>query len=213
MRYRLGGRAGKLLLDTILHTTRFHIDGEARHAELVRKKQPVIYVLWHGRLLPLTFLHRNRSIASLISQSADGEYIARITQHWGYDPVRGSSTRGGSAALRALVRAARGGQSLALTPDGPRGPRQQMKPGALLVAQLTGLPLLPISGSATRAWWFEGWDRFLVPKPFAAVHVAYGPLIHVPRDADEDDLDAKSADVEAELNRLTALVDQRAGQA
>ena len=152
MQYRLGGRAGQLLLDAILHTARFEVEGDERHAELVAQKQPVIYVLWHGRLLPLTFMHRHRNVAALISQSKDGEYISRIVRHWGYDPVRGSSTRGGSAALRGLVRAARAGQSLALTPDGPRGPRQKMKAGALLVAQLSGLPVQPISAGCGRAW-------------------------------------------------------------
>lgn len=201
-RYWLAGVAGTQLLNTLLATVRFRI-----HDPEPRVSGPVIYTLWHGRLLPLTYLHRNQRITTLISRSADGEYIARIVERWGYEVARGSSSRGGSEALRELVKAGRSGRSLAITPDGPRGPRQRLKRGVLTAAQLTGLPLVPMSAGSARAWWPEGWDRFLVPKPFATLHVRYGAPIHVPRDADEKMLSRIEGHAERVLNELTERVD------
>ncbi|MGH7480640.1 MAG: lysophospholipid acyltransferase family protein [Longimicrobiales bacterium] len=201
-RVALLARLGRLALDGLLASARFQIRGQAATAG-----GGVIFTLWHGRLLPLTYLHRGQGIATLISRSGDGEYIARIVEGWGYVTARGSSSRGGSTALRELVRAAREGRSLAFTPDGPRGPRERIKPGVLTAAQLTGLPLVPMSGGTDRAWWFESWDRFLVPKPFARIRVAYGQPIRVPRDADAAALDRIGGEVQAELCRLTRLVD------
>lgn len=201
-RYWLAGVAGTALLNTLLATVRVRIrDPEPRIGG------PVIYTLWHGRLLPLTYLHRNQHITTLISRSADGEYIARVVERWGYDVARGSSSRGGSEALRELVKAGRSGSSLAITPDGPRGPRQKLKRGVLTAAQLTGLPLVPMSAGCARAWWPEGWDRFLVPKPFATLHVRYGAPLYVPRDADEATLSVLERQAEAALNDLTERVD------
>jgi lysophospholipid acyltransferase (LPLAT)-like uncharacterized protein len=198
-------------LDATLATARFQVeDGE--HSEQFRRAgRPVVYVLWHGRLLPCTWLHREQGVATIISRSADGEIIARIVEQWGYVTVRGSSSRGGGSALRQLVRHVRAGRCLGITPDGPRGPRQRMKPGALLAAQLTGAPLIPMAAGTQRAWWFEGWDRFLVPKPFANIRVAYGPPIFVPRDADEATLGRIGEELERALNALIRRVDGDAG--
>lgn len=210
LRYRIASGAAKLALESLLATVRFEVVGEEHHRQFTVHGRPVIYVLWHGRLLPLTYLHRGQGIAALISRSRDGEYIARLVEHWGYVTVRGSSSRGGSAALRDLVRHARAGRCLAITPDGPRGPRQQLKEGVLVAGQLTGLPLIPTTAAASRAWWVEGWDRFLIPRAFARVRVAYGPPVQVPRDAGEEELAALRRSLEDELNRLTAEVDELA---
>jgi lysophospholipid acyltransferase (LPLAT)-like uncharacterized protein len=207
VRYAVGSRIARGLLDALLGTVRFDVEGEEHYLQYRSIGRAVIFVLWHGRLLPLTYRHRQQGIVALISRSADGEYIARIVEQWGYLTARGSSSRGGSSALRELVRHMRAGRSLAFTPDGPRGPRQKMKPGALLAAQLTGAPLLPLAAGTDRAWWFEGWDRFLVPKPAARVRVAYAPPVFVPRDADPHAVERIGEQVEATLNALTLRVD------
>jgi lysophospholipid acyltransferase (LPLAT)-like uncharacterized protein len=209
LKHAIGARAAGRLLDAILGTVRFEVTGRERFAA-GREQGPVIFMVWHGRLLPLTYLHRAEGLVALISRSADGEVIARVVEHWGYQVVRGSSSRGGTVALRELVRHARAGRSLAITPDGPRGPRQKMKPGALLAAQLTGAPLIPSAAGTARAWWFEGWDRFLVPKPFARIHVAYGAPVVVPRDADAAELARIGGAVEESMNGLVRAVDQAA---
>ena len=202
--YWFAGAAGQQLLSALLMTVRFRV----MTATPPESAQPVLYTLWHGRLLPLTWLHRGSDIASLISQSSDGEYIARVVERWGYTTVRGSSSRGGSGALREMVKHTRAGRPIAITPDGPRGPRQKLKPGVLTLAQLTGAPILPVSASATRAWWVDArWDLFLVPKPFATVYVRYADPVYVPRSANEAELAVIGAQVEANLNRLTAETD------
>jgi lysophospholipid acyltransferase (LPLAT)-like uncharacterized protein len=211
-RYWFAGALGKYVLDALLATVRFRVLAPPPDEELVRTTG-VIYTLWHGRLLPLTYLHRGQNIATLISQSADGEYIARVVERWGYRAIRGSSSRGGSAALREMVKVARHARSLAITPDGPRGPKQKLKPGVLLLAQLTGQPIIPMSASATRAWWVDArWDLFLVPKPWASVFVRYAAPVYVPRAASAADLERIGAEVEATLIRLTEATDRDAGR-
>jgi lysophospholipid acyltransferase (LPLAT)-like uncharacterized protein len=170
--------------------------------------KPVIFVLWHGRLLPLGFVHRGQGVVGLASSSADGEYISRILRHWGFGIVRGSSSSGGDTAFRELIREVRAGRSVAITPDGPRGPREQLKPGVLQLAQLTGVPLVPVAAAASRSWWFVSWDRFLVPQPFARLHVAYGNPVQVPRQT--ADLADVAARTEATLGELMARVESAA---
>lgn len=205
--YWFAGAFGKHLLDALLATVQFRVLTPEPYRELA-SAGGVIYTLWHGRLLPLTYYHRRQNIATLISQSSDGEYIARVVERWGYTAMRGSSSRGGSGALREMVKLARTGRSMAITPDGPRGPRQQLKPGVLTLAQLTGQPMIPMSASATRAWWVDArWDLFLVPKPFATVFVRYADPVYVPRVADEQTIARIGAQVQATLVRLTEETD------
>lgn len=208
LKFRVVARLGQFLLDRLFGTARFEFEG-AEHVRRLRDEgRPCIFVFWHGRLLPLAYAHRNEGVVTLISRSEDGEYIARVVERWGYLTARGSSSRGGSRALRELVRHARAGRSIAITPDGPRGPRQKFKPGAILAAQVTGLPLVPVAAGADRAWWFEGWDRFLVPKPFARIRVAYGAPVEVPADAGPGALEEYAQKLENELNRLLHEVDR-----
>lgn len=201
----LGGAA----LDALMRTTSVRTEGEENFRQFWREKQPVVFTLWHGRLLPCTYHHRHQDVVTLISQHRDGEYIARVVNRWGYTAVRGSSSRGGLDALRELIRHLRKGRSLAITPDGPRGPREKMKPGPLLAAQLTGAPIIPVVSGASRASYFGGWDRFMIPHPFARLQIAYGEPVFVPRRAEEDELKAISDEVEARLGALMRRVDER----
>ncbi len=209
--YWFAGALGKHLLDALLATVSFRVLSAEPHKALTAKGG-VIYTLWHGRLLPLTYRHRGQDIATLISQSSDGEYIARVVERWGYTAIRVSCSRGGSGAMREMDKLARRGRSMAITPDGPRGPRQQLKAGVLTLAQLTGQPMIPMSASATRAWWVDArWDLFLVPRPFATVFVRYADPVYVPRDADEAVVTEIGRAVEATLIRLTEETDRDAG--
>lgn len=207
LRARLAATVAGGLLTSLMRTTRYEPIDEQYYREWLGSGRTAIYVLWHGRLLPCSYRHRHEGLATLISQHRDGDYIARVVEGWGFRAVRGSSSRGGGAALRQLVRLLREGTSIAVTPDGPRGPRQKMKLGPLLAAQLTGVPLIPVTAGTERAWWFEGWDRFLVPKPFARFRIAYGPPMFVPRTADEAEVERLAGELEARLNALTERVD------
>jgi hypothetical protein len=200
----LGGTA----LDALMRTTSVRTEGEENFRQFWREKRPVVFTLWHGRLLPCTYHHRHQDVVTLVSHHRDGEYITRLVQKWGYTAVRGSSSRGGLDALRELVRHLRNGRSLAITPDGPRGPREKLKPGPLLAAQLTGAPIIPVASGASRASYFGGWDRFLIPHPFARLQIAYGEPVYVPRRADEAELQAVADEVEGRLGGLMRRVDQ-----
>jgi lysophospholipid acyltransferase (LPLAT)-like uncharacterized protein len=197
------------LLTSLMRTARFEVlDGGEHYTEWWGSGRPVVLVWWHGRLLTCTYHHRHRAIAPLISRNRDGDYLAGVLEkRWGYRAIRGSSSRGGAAGLRAMVRTLRAGTAVAVTPDGPRGPMQKIKPGALRAAQLAGVPLLPLSGGAERSWWAGTWDRFQIPKPFSRVRVIYGPPIFIARDASPEQLQAAADRLEGELNELTERVD------
>ena len=141
---------------------------------------PVLYAFTHGVLLPLTFTHRDRDIRVLVSQSRDGEIIARILGRLGFDTARGSSTRGGDRAALKLAALGRAGYDLAVTPDGPRGPRGSVAAGVAVVAARSAAPIIPVGVASRPAWNARSWDRFLVPPPFARVWVVYGEAIDVP---------------------------------
>lgn len=171
-------RLGSILLRLLAATWRIReIEGERIRAPL-RSGRPFVAVFWHGQMLPLLWWHRNRGIAILISEHGDGEIIARIARNLGYELVRGSSSRGAERALLETIRTASSGTPVAITPDGPRGPVHSFAAGALLVSHRSRAPILPVAASASRSWHLRSWDRFMIPKPFALVTVAYGePLV------------------------------------
>lgn len=209
-RYALAGFAGDAVIRSLMASVRFETENEPEHGLRINGK-PLLGLCWHGHLLVFAFRQRGAGLATLISQSKDGEYIARVVQRWGYTVLRGSSSRGGSGALRSMVRVLRDGQSLAVTPDGPRGPRRKLKPGSLLAARMSGVPVLPTAAAATRAWWLGGWDRFLVPQPFTRVRLVYGEPRTIPRDADDAELERIGAEIEAEMNALTERAERALG--
>ena len=204
LKYVLAGELAGYILDSILLSVRWDIRGEEHLRALNAAGQPFILAFWHGRLLPLGYLHRGRRHSMMISRSRDGEYGSALARHWGQVPVRGSSSRGGALALAEMLDIAAARRTLAFTPDGPRGPRFRLKSGVVVAAQKTRLPILPFSAGATRGWTLRSWDRMLVPKPFSLVRVRYGEPMIVAAGAD---VEAKRRELEAELRRLTALAD------
>jgi lysophospholipid acyltransferase (LPLAT)-like uncharacterized protein len=180
--------AGHRLLAGLGRTWRVrHVGGERlTRARFGPGRGPVLYAFTHGVLLPLTFTHRDRGVRVLVSQSRDGEIIARILERLGFDTVRGSSTRGGDRAALQLAATGREGHDLAVTPDGPRGPRGSVAPGVAVVAARAATPIVPLGVASRPAWNARSWDRFLVPPPFARVWVVYGEPIEVPAGAAAD---------------------------
>jgi hypothetical protein len=174
---------------------------------------PGIYALWHAQQLPLTLRHRNENVAVIISQSRDGELITRVVERIGYRAIRGSTTRGGSGALRELTRAGAEGHPLAITTDGPQGPARECKPGAVIAAARTGLPIIPTAAAAVRAWRFNSWDRFMVPKPGSIVYTTYGEPIVIPADVDGAVTAAWQESVTEALNRATSVCEEAARSA
>ncbi len=172
---------------------------------LEKKQTSYINSFWHGRQLLIPWAHRNKGISNLISQSKDGEYIARVVHLSGNLTVRGSSSRGGARALVELKRILDLGRQVAMTPDGPRGPQKTVAPGILYIAQKTGKPILPVSCSVKRKLIFRGWDDYWVPMPFNHFVFCYGQPVQVEK---EDSIDAKSVELAGELNSATASADK-----
>jgi lysophospholipid acyltransferase (LPLAT)-like uncharacterized protein len=143
-----------------------------------------------------------------VSRSRDGEWTARLFARLQVDAVRGSSSRGGASALRALVRAGRGGRDLAITPDGPQGPAEVVQAGAVWLARLTGRPLLPVAFACRPCLRVGSWDRMIVPLPLARGVFEYGELLWVDRDAAPEAVEA----ARLELQRRIAAASERAAQ-
>jgi lysophospholipid acyltransferase (LPLAT)-like uncharacterized protein len=142
-----------------------------------------IYAFWHAQMLAFLTLHRTERPAVLISTHRDGERIARAAVRLGLRSIRGSTSRGGAGALRALVRALHEGWEIAVTPDGPRGPAEQFAPGVVIAAHQAGVPVVLMAAAADRAWRLASWDRFIIPKPFSRITVAYSEPFMVPGDS------------------------------
>lgn len=161
-----------------------------------------IYVFWHEYILaPLAF--RNRcSLAMLLSRHRDADILFRVGGLMGFELIRGSTNRGGAAALRALLAKSRQ-RHVAITPDGPRGPRRRLAPGAVYLASKIGLPIVPLGIGFDRPWRMPTWDRFAVPRPFSRGRAALGEAIYVPEDADRDELERRRRRVEDALQEVT----------
>lgn len=163
---------------------------DAQPVERLRQDgQPVALLLWHGQLLPLLYVMRYQSIATLISTHRDGELIAQVARRLGCRLIRGSSSRGADRALMGLVRELRDGFTVAVTPDGPRGPYRSFAPGALIAAHRAQAPVVAFGVHASRAWYMKSWDQFMIPKPFARITIVFDSPTPVPgataRDAAE----------------------------
>ena len=168
----------------------------------------VICAFWHGRLLMMPFAYPGQRVVILISQHRDGEYISRIARALGFQVIRGSATRGGVRALRQIIRALKEGLNLVITPDGPRGPRAQVKSGVIELARLTGAPIVPVSFSAVRRRFLKSWDAFLLPLPFSRAVYIWGEPIYVEPMATKEEV-AKYQDILAErLDLLTMKADE-----
>lgn len=171
---------------------------------------PAIYVVWHARLLLLPYLYRRRGLFALVSRSEDGAMIADLVRRFGFVTVRGSSSRGGAEGLRALARAVGEGHSVVVVPDGPRGPREVLKAGVVVLARLTGAYVVPVALAASSEWRARSWDEFRIPKPFSRCVVRFGEPILVPRDIDAAGEDTARKEIEAALNAVTWQVDEEA---
>ncbi|OGS55820.1 MAG: hypothetical protein A3J79_04085 [Elusimicrobia bacterium RIFOXYB2_FULL_62_6] len=169
-----------------------------------------IYVLWHCQQVFLIYSHRGRGIAALASQSKDGEYVACMLERLGYHLVRGSTNKGALRSLIQLIQCAREGYSLAMTPDGPKGPARKAQKGAVFLAQKTGLPIIAIGGALSHKLLARSWDRFQVPLPFGRGAIAYSAPFSVSK---EDDLDAKALELEKMLDGAVLKAEELLGAA
>ena len=200
-------------------TGRWEIVNGALPENLRRAQKPFIMAFWHGRLLMMPAMWPTTSrMHVLISMHRDGEIIARAVGSFGLGTVRGSaakpgSTRdkGGAAALRTMLKLLKANEYVAITPDGPRGPRMRATDGVLTVARMSGAPILPCTVSCRSRVILNTWDKFLIPLPFTRGVVAWGDPIEIPRDADAGAMAEARHRVEAALTAVMRSADDAMG--
>ncbi|MBV6518476.1 MAG: hypothetical protein DCC43_07175 [Candidatus Brocadia sp.] len=166
-----------------------------------------IYTFWHCLMLIPAYVGRHRNIQVLISQHSDGEYIAQVIKRLGFGVIRGSTTRGGARAVKGMINKIREGYPIAITPDGPRGPRCIVQPGCIYLSQKARLPIIPATIGLSRYWKLPSWDQFRIPKPFSRALMMYGDPIHIPPRLTEEESERYRLLVENRMNEMTEKAD------
>ncbi len=215
----VGARLARWMMLSFGRTWRIEIIAGSEHLEaLVADRHPVMLSFWHNRVVAFFYLAYDRlhrrgvDITLLASRSRDGELVTRVCKRWGLNTVRGSATRGGRAALRALHRAiTRLGSSPIMIPDGPTGPLYHFKVGVAVLAQTSRAPIMPFGIAASKFWNLGSWDRIIVPRPFSRVAIVVGEPQFVERGLPEDQLEAERQRLELLLNSLTRQAEEAVG--
>jgi hypothetical protein len=184
-------------------TWRFEVIAEEGVTPVVygQKTGGEIYCFWHQCVLPCTIYFRVTGAIILISQSFDGELITRILRLFGFDAVRGSSSRGGIEGLQGLRRVIESDTPAIFTADGPRGPIYQTKMGPIKLAAMTGAPIGAFYLAPQRYWRINSWDQFLIPKPFTRICVSWAQWTHVAKDTPNEEFEARRLELNASLER------------
>jgi lysophospholipid acyltransferase (LPLAT)-like uncharacterized protein len=208
MNHWIVSRLAALLIRLLRVTMRIRCAGREELDALRGGGGRYIHAFWHGHLLLMPYAYPGGRMAILISEHRDGEYIARTMERFGHTSVRGSTTSGGSAALRRAVRMAREGFDLGFTPDGPRGPRHRAQMGVVMAARLSGLPVIPVAFAASPAKVMGSWDGFVVPYPFSRGVFVYGAPLQVPGGADEREMEEARVRVESALETCSSRADE-----
>ena len=194
---------GGFLIRMLARTWRIRAVGRESFDANRASGKGAIFTFWHGQMLPLVAEH-HRPTTVLISDHRDGEIITQIVSSFGCRAVRGSSSKGAARALLQLSRTLNAGDDIAITPDGPRGPRHSFAPGAVVLSQRTGSPIVLLASYAKRVWRLNTWDGFEIPKPFARVFVAYGEPFVV----DAGGTREAATEVDAVASALAQLVER-----
>ncbi|WP_310570123.1 lysophospholipid acyltransferase family protein [Gemmatimonas sp.] len=200
-RTRVAITLGTWVLYALGATWRVKVHGRQALLDRAPEDSRVVFTLWHGQMLPILWAHRQPT-GVMISEHKDGEIIARIVGTFGFFGVRGSSSRGGTRALLEAVQVLKRGADMAITPDGPRGPRYSFAPGALVLAHRAGAPVVSLVAHVDRKWQLRSWDGFEIPKPFARVTIEYGEPVVL----DDPDVRAAAARTEAFAQRMRDAV-------
>lgn len=203
-KHRLAASAAAALLRLLFATLRIRIHDPAGF--LAGKfETPVIYAFWHNRILAITaaflrcYPRGRRGVLVLTSASKDGMWLGALASRLGMGSVRGSSSRRGATAMRELLEKVGQGFDIAITPDGPRGPRYEMGPGMVYLAEKAQIPIIPLEARFNRRWQLETWDGFLIPKPFSTLDVTLGAPERIPANLDEPTFESERRRIESLL--------------
>jgi lysophospholipid acyltransferase (LPLAT)-like uncharacterized protein len=173
--------------------------------ELKIKKQNFVLAFWHETMILPWYLHGATDFAALTSKSKDGDLLAKILKKWKYQVVRGSSSTGGDVALGIMVDYARNKYSIAITPDGPRGPKQKFKAGAVITAKKSGIPVVLAGVGFKKKKTLNNWDRFEIPHFFTKAKIIYSEPIYIQENLSYEETSAVISRCDEELNKLQQL--------
>lgn len=194
---------GRLVLWTLCISTRLRVVNELKLPGFRRLGPgPLLFALWHGDYFPVFQYARQSRLYIIVSRSPDGEILSRVLRAAGYRTVRGSTSRGATRAMVDMANVVKGGADAAIAIDGPRGPRHVAKPGIVLLAKLTGCPIVPLGAALSRYKQFSSWDRFRLPIPPSRAVAVAGTPIQVPADASTELIEVRRAELEATLLSL-----------
>ena len=184
--FALVGLLGPWLIRLLGVFCRYQVEGGERLDKAIGSGQGLIMAAWHGRMLLPIYHLRNRNITSLVSFHRDGELITRVVTRLGYIIRRGSPRKGGREGFLTMSKDIREGRAVSIFPDGPTGPRYNLRDGVIHLSRLTGAPIFPLTFAAQPAWRVKSWDRFMIPKPFSRGIILVGDPIVVPREVKGD---------------------------
>ena len=203
---------GCLYIRLIHASGHWEIKNQAIPDKLINEGKSFITCFWHGRLLMMSFAWPyDPHLCMLISTHPDGQLIAKITERLGFKVLESEAKGGGSAALRSMVRILKRGGYIGITPDGPRGPRMRSSNGAIALAKLCGVPILPLSYSSSRWRIIKSWDHFILPLPFSKGVFIWGEPIEISQQSTPTELEAGRKKLEKQLNELTKNADDLFG--
>jgi len=190
------------LIRAYLSLIRIRVCNEDMALKHLESGGKMIVALWHQRILAVMGYARRFGIyepSVMISQSRDGEMIADVYRRFNFRPVRGSNSRGGKQALAEMVASLADRQIAVHVLDGPRGPKGVVKPGLIVMAQLSGIPIVPIYITSNRAWVLNSWDRTMIPKPFSTIMFRWGDPVYIPQDLDSDSFENIRRQIEKQM--------------
>lgn len=193
-------------------TMRFAVSCE-ENSPVSLEQRPFVYSFWHQCTFAATYLWRDLNIRVMSSTSFDGEFTARMIRRFGFLPVRGSSSRGAVRGLLGMRKEIEAGWTVAFTIDGPRGPRFVTKPGPVLLARFSRVPMAVFHIAIENAWVLNTWDRLMIPKPFTKALMRVGSLIPVPEDIGSEDIECYNALLQSALDRVKAFAEENVAQA
>lgn len=199
------------LLRLLHRTCELKVMGEEHEREALSHGRSMLRTCWHFTYPTVVYHFRNRNGMLMVSRSRDGEWMARILKHLGYECARGSPGKGGGVALRQMIAHIRSGKPVGLIADGSQGPALEAQKGILILARHADAPLVPLSLACDSCWRLKTWDRTLIPKPFSRIVMAFGPAIWVPREASSEDLEAIRGELERSLLALTRQCEEALG--
>ncbi len=200
------GRCIPPLISLLGRSMSFSWVNDAIVLERAVRGESCIFCFWHNRLLLMPYVYQRyrgrKNICAMASRSRDGEYISRVLKGFGFEVARGSSSRGGEAAIMEMKDRLTAGLDAAIVPDGPKGPCYQVQPGVIMLSQLTGVPIIPATYDIQRKKRLKSWDRFIMPAPFSRAVLIYGDPLYISPDANDAEREQAREKLQAVMNGL-----------